>query len=272
MSKYKIVFIDIDGTLFNTKFKTSNLTKEVIGKLTQKGILVVLTSGRNAYQVREISKEANASQYIIASNGAEVFDYQNNLDIYRTQMDHQVLKEIYDFCQSHDLKIYFNAGYKRFMNQPDITPYPENVLIKDYKEIENEIISQIVIQSTNFNRMLVLKDFLLSKYEGLKNINSSSSLNNIKPVPNEFMFRDFIPEHISKSSGIIRLLEYLKIEPEEAVSLGDGLNDLSMLELTGFSVAMGNAVDELKENADLITSSNDEDGVAYALKEIFEID
>lgn len=271
MPKYKIVFIDIDGTLYNSKSKITKFTKDIITKLSKKGVLVVLTSGRNSYQVRAISQSVNASNYIIASNGAEVYDYLNDIDIYQSNIDYLTIEKIYQYCQEHNLKLYLNTKYKRLVNQRD-SGFPENTYVSSLEEIKGNIISQIVVQSSNFNRMLVLKDLFHTKYPILKNANSSSQLRNLQHQANDVFFRDFILENTSKSSGIVKLLEYLKIPAEEAISLGDSYNDISMFELTGLSIAMGNAIPEIQKQADRVTLSNNQDGVAYALKNIFKID
>ena len=271
MPKYKIVFIDIDGTLYNSKSKITKFTKDIITKLSKKGVLVVLTSGRNSYQVRAISQSVNASNYIIASNGAEVYDYLNDIDIYQSNIDYLTVEKIYQYCQEHNLKLYLNTKYKRLVNQRD-SGFPENTYVSSLEEIKGNIISQIVVQSSNFNRMLVLKDLFHTKYPILKNANSSSQLRNLQHQANDVFFRDFILENTSKSSGIVKLLEYLKISAEEAISLGDSYNDISMFELTGLSIAMGNAIPEIQKQADRVTLSNNQDGVAYALKNIFKID
>lgn len=271
MPKYKIVFIDIDGTLYNSKSKITKFTKDIITKLSKKGVLVVLTSGRNSYQVRAISQSVNASNYIIASNGAEVYDYLNDIDIYQSNIDYLTVEKIYQYCQEHNLKLYLNTKYKRLVNQRD-SGFPENTYVSSLEEIKGNIISQIVVQSSNFNRMLVLKDLFHTKYPILKNANSSSQLRNLQHQANDVFFRDFILENTSKSSGIVKLLEYLKIPAEEAISLGDSYNDISMFELTGLSIAMGNAIPEIQKQADRVTLSNNQDGVAYALKNIFKID
>lgn len=271
MPKYKIVFIDIDGTLYNSKSKITKFTKDIITKLSKKGVLVVLASGRNSYQVRAISQSVNASNYIIASNGAEVYDYLNDIDIYQSNIDYLTVEKIYQYCQEHNLKLYLNTKYKRLVNQRD-SGFPENTYISSLEEIKGNIISQIVVQSSNFNRMLVLKDLFHTKYPILKNANSSSQLRNLQHQANDVFFRDFILENTSKSSGIVKLLEYLKIPAEEAISLGDSYNDISMFELTGLSIAMGNAIPEIQKQADRVTLSNNQDGVAYALKNIFKID
>lgn len=271
MSKYKIVFIDIDGTLINEKQKVTPRTKKVISKLKEMGIYVVITSGRNSYQVRELSQSVNASSIIIASNGAEVYDYEKKLTIHQAEIPIPTLQNIFDFCNTHNLKLYLNSQYQRYINLKDTIPYPENILISSLDEIKGKI-SQIVIQSTNYNRMLVLKDYLHSLNPDLENTNSSVSLTNNIHIPNESLFRDFTPKFNTKSSGVAKVLEYLNLNPEEAISLGDSFNDLSMFELTGLSIAMGNAIEEIKEASDEITLTNDEDGVAVALEKIFHID
>ncbi len=259
---YKIVFVDIDGTLINSKEKISPYTQEIFTKLKDLGILVVITSGKNAYQVREISQMAKASSYIIASNGAEVYDYAKDTTIYRENIPLATLQNVYEFCNTHNLKAYFNAKYQRYINVPDEISYPENIYIQSFAAI-TEPVSQITIQSTNYNRMLVLKDYLQSINPELVNANSSFSLSDTNRIPGEPLYRDFILNNNSKWRGVCKLLEYLKISLDQAAFLGEGFNDLTYLELTGLTG---------KPLYNSTKLANNVDSVANALKTMFNID
>ena len=267
MNKYKIVFIDIDGTLYNSESKVTEKTKEVINKVVDMGVLVVLTSGRCSYNVREIAKLVGTSPYIICSNGAEVYDLENNKPVFKSVLDKRIINEVYDYCEKSDLRIFLNGEFIRYSNA-----YSNHYINKiEDNNIIDEDFTQVVIEGINYNRMLALKGLIQDKYKTIVNVNSSQALKNNTPHKGDYYYRDFINEGVSKSCGITELLDYLNISPSEAISIGDGTNDISMFMTTDLSIAMGNSSDMVAMQANQVTLSNDADGVAIALSEIFNI-
>ena len=119
MKKYKIVFIDIDDTLNPSNGVVSPYTKEVMTKLKEKGIKVVIDSGRSASYAIKKSLEANLSEYVISSNGAEVYNYHDRKEIFSKPIPSDVIKEVYEYCESHNLTLVLNCMEKRYININD---------------------------------------------------------------------------------------------------------------------------------------------------------
>jgi len=103
LKNINIAFVDIDGTLSNSERKITKETSEAIKSAKEKGLIVVLSSGRNNGYVCNASKNANASNYIISCNGAEIFDYENNISIKANKISKEKINIIWKFCQDNNI-------------------------------------------------------------------------------------------------------------------------------------------------------------------------
>ena len=270
MTKYKIVFVDIDDTLNPSNGEVSPHTKDIMTKLKEKNIYVVVNSGRSAKYAISKSMEANLSNYVISSNGAEVYDYHNDVIIFEQSIPPKTIKAVYDFCEKHDLTLILNSIKDRFIN---INNYDYNSEPATYFEDINEVvnkhnINQLIVLSKNFDRMLVIPNMFKEEFPNLKVVHSSLALIEDHRVKGKEYYHDLVLENTAKSTGIVELLDYLHIDPEEAIAIGNGYDDICMTDVVGTSVAMENAVDRLKEASTYITKSAAEDGVAEILEKL----
>lgn len=270
MNKYDIVFVDIDDTLNPTNSNVSEYTKEVMTKLKEKGIIVVTNTGRSASYAISKSKEANLSEYTISSNGSEVYDYLNKKVIFSSSIANEDIIGIYDYCKTHNLTLILNSLEKRFINTLEYHYNNEPAIYFDdiNKLLEENSINQLIILSSNYDRMLVLPKLFKEKFPSLKVIHSSKALIEEKREKNKEYYHDIVLEHTSKSTGIVELLDYLKIDSEKAIAIGNGYDDICMTDVVGTSVAVLNAVPLLKECSTYITSDVTEDGTAKILEKL----
>lgn len=261
LKNIKIAFIDIDGTLSNSKKEISNITSMAIKRATEKGLLVVLCSGRNNLYVYNASKSANASKYIISCNGAEIFDYKNNLHIKSSKIKRNDTSIIWDYCNSNNIGCLLNAKNNRYCNKNHFIEENDKILINDLKDVSDDIF-QLVAVGYDYKTMHELEKLINST--NLRIANPSQSYLQ-KDCANHHLFFDITNNDVSKGSAIEELLNYLKVSRENAIGFGDHINDFDLFDAVGFKIAMGNANPKLKEKADFITLSNDEHGVAYFL-------
>ena len=270
MTKYKIVFVDIDDTLNPSNGVVSKHTKDIMTKLKEKGIIVVINSGRSAKYAISKSMEANLSNYIISSNGAEVYDYHNDVIIFEQSIPPKTIKAIYNYCEKIGLTLILNSIKDRFINIKDYNYNSEPATyFEDIDEVtKNHNINQLIVLSKNFDRMLVIPNMFKEEFPNLKVVHSSLGLIEDHRVKGKEYYHDLVLENTAKSTGIVELLEYLHIDAEEAISIGNGYDDICMTDVVGTSVAMGNAVDRLKEASTYITKNADEDGVADILEKL----
>ena len=270
MNKYDIVFCDIDDTLNPSNGITTEYTREVMKKLKDKGIKVVVNTGRSAKYAVEKSIEAGLSEYVISSNGAEVYNYHERKEIFSKPISKEDILAIYDYCVSHDMTIILNCLEKRYINIKDYKYNNEPaVYFEDiYEVINNNKINQLVILSSNFDRMLVLPNMFKEKFPSLKVVHSSIGLIEEKREPGKEYYHDLVLENTAKSTGIVELLDYLGIDSERAIAIGNGYDDICMCDVVGTSVAVENANQTLKEVATYITDRTENDGVAKILEKL----
>ena len=270
MNKYKIVFIDIDDTLNPSNGRVSEYTKQIMTKLKEKGIKVVVDTGRSASYAINKSLEGNLSEYVISSNGAEVYNYHERKEIFSKPIPSEIIKDVYKYCEDHDMTLILNSLEKRFINITDYKYNNEPAIYFDAinKVLKDNQINQLVILSTNFDRMLVLPSLFKEKFPKLKVVHSSIGLIEEKRTKGKEYYHDLVLENTAKSTGVIELLDYLGIDQEEAIAIGNGYDDIPMCDVVGTSIAVENANQTLKEIATYITDTAENDGPAKILEKL----
>ncbi|MDT8715962.1 HAD family phosphatase [Clostridium sp. 19966] len=266
---YKLVCVDMDGTLLNTKHKVSTASREALKKAHDKGVHIVVSTGRMYTDAEAYSRLIGTKSAVIASNGAYI--RENNEIIYKSFFSEEVCLKLFQIFLRYNVspmfytpeRIYYgNLMFKIFSDYLKLRGYI-NKAVK-YKWIGNEKqwksvfrleegnIVKCELINTDVNKLKRVREEL----EKLKEIQvASSSKNNIE-----------INCHgISKGTAVERLAAHYNINRKEIIAIGDSENDLSMIEFAGMGIAMGNAIDLVKEKADYITETNSNDGVAKAI-------
>lgn len=262
--KYKVLALDLDGTLTNSEKKITDRTKESIFKAMEMGVKVVLASGRPVLGIERLAKELRLDEYggyILAYNGGQIIEYNTGNIISESTVD---MSYYYDICE---------CGHK--FDVSVLTYNDEGVISEDetakyvIKEGYNNTIPVIHVDSLYDSvKKTVVKFMVVGEPEELEKAlkymqgKFDGKLNVFLSEP---YFMEVTALGIEKASSLERLLNYLNCTREELMAIGDGLNDIPMLKYAGLAVAMDNAYDETKEHADFITKSNNEDGVAYAV-------
>lgn len=254
MQNIQAIFLDIDGTITDNKGNISNKLIEIIKKLKEKKIEIVLASGRNYLYTKKIAEEIGASSYVIASNGAVVANRNTNEIIYKQVIPEDVVLKIYDYCITHNCLMHARCVDKNF-----------DILKKE--DITTDIVS-INIESNNYDRMLILKNMFNELIPEISITNSSKALFENRRIKNKVYFHDLCVNGTSKGNGILELLEYLKLDKENIMCVGDSNNDISMALISGYSIAMGNATKELKIISNKTIKSNEEKGLEEFLQQV----
>lgn len=265
----KAIFIDIDGTLRDSDRNLSTVTINAIRKITEKGILVILCSGRPRKYTEEISRKCFASKYIITSCGGNIYDYEENKIIYVNRMNKEAIVKLYQIANPQNVRFIMNVGEGRVVNK---VKHPDQE-IKLEENIEkfvsdNDVV-QCTIADTNFDK---IKNMIpqIEQVENVEIKNRHKSLLDIKFKDDKTVFCDIANIESDKGNAIRKLLEILEIKKDETIAIGDDNNDLPMFEEVGYKVAMANAIDIVKKKADEITLSNDENGVAVFLNKLLD--
>ena len=265
----KAIFIDIDGTLRDSERNLSLRTINAVKRITDKGILVILCSGRPRKYTEKISRECFASKYIITSSGGMIYDYEDNKVLYVNEMDKEALIELYKIANPEDVRYIMNVGEGRVINK--VKHADQEIQLKgDIKDfVYNNPVVQCTIADSDFDK---IKN-LIPKIENVKNVeikNRHKSLLDDKYKDNKTVFCDIANINSNKGNAVGKLLEILNIANDDTIAIGDDINDLSMFEYVEYKVAVDNAIDMVKEKADEIILSNDEDGVAIYLEKLLD--
>jgi Cof subfamily protein (haloacid dehalogenase superfamily) len=263
---YEILVLDIDGTLTNSKKEITKKTLDAILEIQKRGHVVVLASGRPTPGMLNLAKELRLSEYngyILSYNGAKIINCTTNEIIYNKVIDRNLITSIYEAALLHKVGIITYEGNTVISGTP-IDEYMEkeskinNLPIKQVEDFANYI-------KFDINKLIMTNEpSYLEKVELILKEHFKDSLNIYRSEP---YFLEIMPLHIDKAYSLSILLEHLGLSKEQMISCGDGYNDLTMIEYAGMGVAMANARDTIKEAADYITLSNDEDGIAHVIHE-----
>lgn len=261
---YEILVLDIDGTLTNSEKIITDTTKEALFALQERGHKVVLASGRPTPGIMPIAEQLRLKDfggYILAYNGAKVLNCQTEEVIYQKSLPQESIKEIYNAAKE------FKTGLLSYDQDGIITPEAPDEYIKIEARINHLPIKQVsdFVEYVNYpvNKCLMTADGLyLADVEVQMKKRFGNRLNIYRSEP---FFLEIMPQSIDKAYSLGKLLEKLGMTKDQMICCGDGYNDLSMIQYAGMGVAMANANDQVKEAADFITLSNDEDGVAHVI-------
>lgn len=283
---YKLVAIDLDGTMLNQYGIVTEKTKEAIEKVQQKGIEVIIASGRPIDSIKTIAKEIKSEKYFISGNGAIIYDIANEKIIYKNTLKKQKVLEIVRICEENS--IYYNIYTEKEIVakslQCNVLYYhKENAFKKeeekthinivdnvyDYIANRDENIVKITICDNNqaiFNSIMrKLKEVEDIEILDVSHMSRKMIRQGTEEIPIEYFYTEISAKNVDKWNAIEFLKEKMNIKTEEIIAIGDNINDKKMLENAGLGIAMGQSHPEIKAIADQITTSNTEDGVAQAL-------
>lgn len=268
--KYKMIAMDMDGTLLNNKKEISETTRNILKRASEKGVKLVVCTGRIFTSAKVYAGLIGTKAPIIASNGAYIREKDREEIIFERCLPDEIVKRVIEISEGYGLLphvftsntiytkklVYFSANYKRWN---DTLPENERVkinLVEDlgiaFEENSGNIL-KVVVADDNFENVL------RAKKEIKENIDASI----FSSAHNNF---EVMASNISKGYAVERIAKYYGIDRDEIICIGDNENDISMIEYAGLGVAMGNATDELKGIADYITDTNEEDGVAKVIE------
>ena len=267
--KYKVLVLDIDGTLTNSKKEITPDTKQALIKLMESGIKVVLASGRPVAGIQPIAEQLELKKYggyILAFNGARIIECNTDTVIHDQTLPINIIPKLYDLSKE------YNVNILSYDKDAIISEIPDD----KYLEIEARINKMPIRKVDLFkqyidypvNKCLITGDGeYLAEVE--KNIKDRLE-GEITVYRSEAFFLECVPLNIDKATTLDDLLRYLGYTKEEMIACGDGYNDISMIEYAGLGVAMANAKDEVKKVADFITLSNDDEGITHVINKFFD--
>ncbi len=260
----KLCTIDLDGTLFDNKKRISKENKEAIANAQKKGCKIVIATGRPMNGVLPVLKELNLLEeenYVICYNGAKILNVKTNEVVFASTLNGTSAKELYLLSRK------LNTNYHAFrLNEELITdvhnPYTD--IEARLNQIEDVLVDFTQIQEED----LFIKCMMVGENETLnyayqhlpKTITDMYSIVRSSPI-----FLEFLNKNSHKGVALEILAHHLGISIKDTMAIGDAGNDLEMIRKAGIGVAMENSFQEVLAEADFITTSNENHGVAYAL-------
>ena len=270
--KYKLLVLDVDGTLLNEDKNISKRTLSALLKVQQMGVRIVLASGRPTYGLMPIAKALELGLYggfILSYNGCQIIDARNGQVLFERRINPEMLPYIEKKAAKNNFALFTYHDDTLLTSQPDNVHVREEAALNNLKIIEESEFST-AIDFAPCKCMLVSDD-----EEALVNLEShwKKRLDGVLDVfRSENYFLEVVPCSIDKANTLSVLLEQLEVKRDEVMAIGDGVCDVAMIQLAGMGIAMGNSVDSVKICADYITDTNENDGLAQAVEKLILAD
>lgn len=267
---FKMLAIDLDGTLLNSSKEISEENEKCIKLAIEKGIRVVICSGRIYPGAKIFAEQLSVVEPLIVCNGAVIKDVKGGEVYYSNMLSKEDCNRVIDILHSED--IYFHTYVDDIMYAEKLDYSALYYMIKskdlrsdfriDVKVVESvkEIIEKSPVSPAKIVVMSSEVEALMRARQLVEDIKS------IEVVSSNYDNFEVLNRGVSKGKALEIISQKLGIKREEIIAIGDNENDNSMLEYAGFSIAMGNAEEGIKNICDFVTLSNDENGVAHAIK------
>ncbi len=260
----KLLAIDLDHTCLNDHHRISQETLDALNQLHQEGVMIVPTTGRALSCLPHDLNNIPFLTYVISSNGARITNVKSHEDLYRSEIKYEDVVSFLSKCQSYQVKKTLHLNHQYYIEGNMFYHIGRLIYGKDAKKA-------IAIKNMNTFIKETKKDVeeIQLFYFNQKTRNKLKTLLNDEPQLSS-SYSDYYVEiyskGTSKGNALKILAKELHIKKEEIACIGDGENDMSMFNVSGLRLAMGNAVDELKAKADFILPTNNQNGICEALK------
>lgn len=265
----KLIVTDIDGTLISRRFKILDSTKEEFSRLQKEGHIIAIASGRPAAGVMFYAKEIELDKYggyVISFNGGRMLNTKTGEEICPDYLSKNILQKVQQYAIEHGL------GTVTYDGDVIIRGTPENIYMKLEKEVcrvEARYVEDFSSLDCNPPKAIISCDGEVA--EKHLPVIKKMLAEEAEVFRSEPFFIEIMPKGLDKAVAVKELAQALGIGMENTVCFGDGYNDVTMLGAAGIGIAMGNACDEAKAAAKFVTHSCDDDGIAYAIKNILRI-
>ena len=254
--KYKLVVLDLDGTLTNSKKEITARNRETLIRIQEQGVRLVLASGRPTYGIVPLANELRINEFggfILSYNGGEIINWESKEMMYENVLPNLSI-------------LTYDGAEIVTENSQDPYVQKEAFLNKMAVRETNDFLTDITLPVA---KCLIVGDAdQLIPVESELCIRLQGKINVFRSEP---YFLELVPQGIDKALSLTVLLEATGVSREEVIAIGDGYNDLSMIKFAGMGIAMGNAQEPVKKAANEITLSNDEDGVAVAIEKHIQL-
>ncbi len=278
--KIKLIALDLDGTVLNSCGYISDKTLTAIKMAIEKGVQVVLATGRSVGLICDEIKSIEKITYAISSNGAAVVNLRKNEIVFSNFITIDILKKIIEIIKYYPIVVEFYSNGNAYIDEEVfINPVKYGLsekflnLMSDNHNLIKNIFSTVEDRSECKWIKCVEKINIPFLKDDMKNevYNSLLSINDKVKITSSVEDNLEINIHsANKGAGLEKLSELIGIDLKEIAAIGDNNNDIEMLQMAGIGIAMGNANEDIKSKANFITLDNDKDGAAVAILKILD--
>lgn len=265
--KYKLIAMDLDGTLNNDQKVITEKTKEALMAAQKAGIRLALASARPSpglFKERDVLRLQDYQGILMSYNGGRIVDAQTGKVLFETSMDLAETRQVLRRLEELPVTPILDDGVQFYVSD-------KNGYKVDYECKNNNMVCTEVENLADFLTFAPIKILMSVQPEQLPEIQRTIAdmlPETLTVVQTAAFYLEVIPKVINKGQGIRDICKVLGITPAEVISFGDAANDIPMLREAGMGVAMGNASEAVKAAADMVTLSNNEDGIAAALEKL----
>lgn len=275
MKDIKLVALDLDGTLFDNSSRISKRNLTAIRSITDKGIHVVISTGRPFEGIPFDQIKGTGINYAITANGSGIYEISTGKCLYENAMDEELVTPILNFLLTRDIhmdafidgKGYTPVQCVETAQKLTVPSSIKNYIITTRTRLDNILQfiheNQLKVQKMTLNFYPAADGTLIDRETVRKFLVSNPSITTVCGGYNNL---EFTRADANKGVGLRKLAEILGVNPDATMAIGDTENDLAIIEAAGIGVAMGNATDAVKARADYVTTTNTKDGVAAAIE------
>ena len=261
---FRAIALDLDGTLTNHDKVVTPRTRQALLQAESKGAIIILASGRPTYgivPVAECLELEKRGGYILSYNGGNIVNAKTGEKFFSQFLPDAVIPILYKYAKEKNHALLGYAGNEIITEMPDDQYVKEESRINkmNIRKVDN-LLDALEPHPTKLLMTGDPTDMIKAEEELVEILGEKMDIFRSAPF-----FLELVPKGIDKAQSLLRLLSKINLTPADLMAFGDGYNDLSMLKLAGVGVAMANAAPEVRANADYVTLSNEEDGVAEAL-------
>lgn len=257
--KYKMLVLDMDDTLLKDDYTVSDINKKKLIEAQELGVYVVLASGRPTPAMVKFAKDLQLDKYesyMLSYNGAIITALKNNEVIFEQSLNQEQIHQLYDYSKEKNTHIItymegeiVSETTSEYIDvEVSLTGMEHNKVASFKESITTSAVKCILLEEPNYLKTIAVD---------LKNRKPDLSISISKPF-----FLEVMPNGIDKAASLRRLADRLDILQSEIIAVGNAGNDLSMVEYAGLGVWVDNVTPELRDRADVIVASNNDDGVA----------
>ena len=269
MADYRLIALDIDGTLLNSELKLTEKNRIAVENVFKAGKHAVLCTGRCLSEIRGLLKDMPDIRYLVCENGSCVYDIKYDHTIHVSPVPDEEVRFILELMKKERVAIQAFCENQSYINKPN-DEWMIACRVGNYREFFNKA---SIWDPKLFDRYLE-RPFRIEKINlymenerDRQRILKALGGRKLKVAPSFGYMIETVSEHADKGVGLAKLCEHLGIDISETIAMGDSANDVEVLQTAGLSVAMGNACEAAKAAADIVTADCDHDGVALVINE-----